>query len=1345
MNGQSKNHSFVFFLLLLVNLGAFSQITFDNPQFINKKSGLSIDKVNAILKDELGFMWFSTDKGLCRWDGISARAFEHMPNDSSSISGNYIPRNAFVWDTAYKQILLATENGLSFFDPYKLTFKNFISISKSTTFLTDIQAIFIDRQGIIWLGTNTGIVRFGRDGLLHQVYNFSENVKKQIAVDNKLANCIFDIAQDIKNDSVLWLATLDGLLKFNKYSEEFTHFCFESKKYKNDLNTFNKITAHSNRKLYLGTWNADMLVFNTANEEFEFSYGPYSSNPLYFLSSPLVPYLEKSENELWVSSPKGVGIFNTTNNNLRIIKIFKNAEGNNYAPGIAFQDKAAIWLGSEYGAIRFQISNRFFSNYFIPPVDEKHWFLTSSFYEDISNKRLYIGYNYGQGLHYFNLQTNTFHYIPISGRILKENIIRSFLPLNREHILILCPDEICKLSLTNQELIPLHINFTDYPNFTDIASDSKEKIWVCGSNSGLQQLDIASGNLYEIDKLKSFYQEKEVLPKILGIVIDNQNNIWFRDKESYGFYNPESDSLHYFSGENALIVLSFFKGSSDTIWTGTYKNGVGFINPLQAEKGVQIIDSTMHKSIISLQKDRLGNFFMLTASGIEKWKTGQTHSIVFNENEGLVKFDKWANRDPTLPGKLFKLSDGRFVIGYRRGLGFFNPDSLRKTDDTFTPYLSSIKISGKEIPVEGNPAFLEISDLMHDQNSLTFEYSALALDNGKDIWFHHRLTGVEQEWASSSHRNVNYSNLQPGEYQFIVKAESKSTPGLVKQVVLNFSINPPWWSTWWAIAIYLLVFVGIIYSIYRYQLDQVLTREETSRLRELDRIKSQLYTNITHEFRTPLTVIKGMVDEIIANLNLEEQRHFSDKLEMIERNSDKLLHLVQQMLDMSKIEDGKMKLNLIQDNIVSYLQYVLESFQSMADAKNIKLVFYHETDRIVMDYDQDKIFVIASNLLSNAIKFTAVGGKVIFHVKREEVDEKTPLVIKVQDSGIGINKEHLQHIFDRFYQVDHSLTRKSEGTGIGLALTKELVELMNGEIIVKSTPGKRTEFCVTIPITNNALLQKTKPVITYVAKKYNDSIEVVSETVNDDLPLALVVEDNSDVAKYIISCLAGKYRVSWSPDGKQGIEEAVRTIPDIIISDVMMPEKDGFEVCEILKQDERTSHIPIVLLTAKATEKDRIEGLSLGADAYLTKPFNKKELFVRLEQLIRIRKALQIKYSKIEINFSQKTKLTGEERFLKKAVATIEQNLNNPELNAAMLAENLNMSESQLYRKLKALSNRSISVFIRGIRLSAAKRMLETSEFNISEIAYQSGFSDPAWFSRSFKEEYGISPRTFRK
>ena len=1346
MKSLPLNYALLFLLLVTLSARGLAQISFDNPLLINSKSGLPADEVASILKDDQGFIWFATSNGLCRWDGVFIKTFEHSPADSNTISGNMIARNAFYWDSATKQIIIGTENGLSFFDPHKLTFKNFIgNNNKSLAFLSGIHAVSIDRQNELWLGTELGLVRFQRDSSSFQTYYYLTDLQQQQHPDQKRVNHIQDVKQDIRNDSILWLATLEGLVKFNKYTEKFNWFYFDQKKYKIDLNAFTKIIAHPNRRLYLGTWNADMVVFSTIDEQFEFSCGPFTSEKdCYF--SPILPCAVKSVNELWISSREGIGIFNTVTNKIRILKSFKNPEGRGFTPYIVFIDDKTMWLASEYGAFLYRLSGQYFNNYFFPPVDEDHWFLTSSFYEDTIHKKLYIGYARGQGLHYFDLKTHSFHFIPISKRLLNEAIVREILLVDENNLLILCPDEVYKFSISHQRVTPLRVTYADYPSFTDIAYDNKGSIWLSSSNSGLQQLDLATGDLRNINKVKTYFDQNRAVPTIYEIVIDKRNRIWFRDDESYGYYIPGEDSLRYFTSDQRMNLSSFYQEKdSDTVWVGTSGKGLGFILASQAEEGVQIYNSTIKGNIISLQRDPSGNFFLLTSAGIEKLSTGKKQTVIYNEHEGLIKFEKWENRDPTLPGKLFKLSDGRMVIGYRRGLGFFYPDSLHKTDEDFAPYISSLYIFDKEILPEKELFQSKDLELAYNQNFLSFEYSALAVGNGNDILLSHKLTGIDKDWVSSGQRNVNYSNLQSGTYQFIVKAESKSIPDLVRKATLNIIIHPPWWKTWWAILLFILIFLSFVYSIYCYQLSRVLAHKEAARLKELNSLKSRLYANITHEFRTPLTVIKGMTDDMIEDMNKEEQKRFADKLKMIDRNSDKLLHLVKQMLDMSKIEDGKMKMNLIRDNIVSYLQYVLESFQSMADAKNVKLVFYHETDEVVMDYDQDKIFVIASNLLSNAIKFTPKSGKVIFHVKKETEGDKNHLVIKVQDSGIGIEKEHLSHIFDRFYQVDNSLTRKGEGTGIGLALTKELVVLMNGEITVKSTPNAITEFRVSLPITRKAPLEKSRAIKMQPGDEQERTVDLITEEGSKDLPLALVVEDNADVAKYIISCLAGKYRVKWSPDGKQGIEAAVIAIPDIIISDVMMPEKDGFEVCETLKQDERTSHIPIVLLTAKATDTDRIEGLSHGADAYLTKPFNKKELFVRLEQLIKIRRQLQEKYSKVEISLVEKAEPTGEERFLKKAIEIIEKNLDNPELDAGLLASDLYLSESQLYRKLKALSGKSTSLFIRGIRLSAAKILLETSELNISETAYQCGFSNPAWFSRAFKEEFGVSPSAFRK
>ncbi len=745
-------------------------------------------------------------------------------------------------------------------------------------------------------------------------------------------------------------------------------------------------------------------------------------------------------------------------------------------------------------------------------------------------------------------------------------------------------------------------------------------------------------------------------------------------------------------------------------------------------------------------------FAISSHNSSELWLGTQNKLYRVNLKTGRQKAVNYSGKDASPVIYNLKWQNDNLWIGTGAGL-FEYVTRSHKTLKTLQPvsklFIDKVLVTNaKNNSLETlHPANGQLISLHRNQLPITVNVSDINLRYCKTQIFNYRLLPDNTRWNTlTNSRSIQLLNLSPGNYSLEIKTAAKGKVNNKENILhVPITVIPYWWQSKPAYFAYLLIIVLIIYLIFRFSLKRKMEHQENLRLKEVNHLKSQLYTNITHEFRTPLTVIQVVNSDISNSLSKEEQVRFADKFTMIERNSNKLLHLVKQMLDMSKLEEGKMKLDLIQDDIVSFLQYVLESFQSMADAKKIKLEFYRETDKVVMDYDQDKIFMVATNLLSNAIKFTPKGGKVIFHVKHEKSANGDRLMMKVQDSGIGIQNNNLPRIFDRFYQIDNSLTRKGEGTGIGLALTKEMVELMNGVINVKSTLGEQTEFTVALPVTGKAPMHKAKKPGSRLFKKHPLELDKETTIGSNDLPLALVVEDNPDVAKYIVSCLAGKYRVKLAPDGKQGVDVAVKTIPDIIISDVMMPEKDGFEVCEALKTDERTSHIPIVLLTAKATVNDRIEGLSHGADAYLTKPFNKKELFVRLEQLIKIRKQLQEKYRKVELSITEKSEPEGEERFLKKVIGLIEQQLDNSEFDPAMLASALNMSESQLYRKLKAVSGKSIAVYIRSIRLLSAKKMLETSDKNISEVAFLCGFNNPSWFSRIFKKEFGVSPGTIRK
>jgi signal transduction histidine kinase/DNA-binding response OmpR family regulator len=600
---------------------------------------------------------------------------------------------------------------------------------------------------------------------------------------------------------------------------------------------------------------------------------------------------------------------------------------------------------------------------------------------------------------------------------------------------------------------------------------------------------------------------------------------------------------------------------------------------------------------------------------------------------------------------------------------------------------------------------------------------------------------------------TDYRNLPHGTFTLKVKAIGAAQVWS-EPFEYTFTIRPPWWFTWWAYTLYGILITGLLYALYRFLLNQQLQLAETHRLRELDEVKTKLYTNITHEFRTPLTVIQGVTTRIRNEGEKLDSKKIIDDTHIVNRNSAQLLTLVNQMLDLRKLESGQLPVRMVQGDVVIYLRYLLESFHSLAEAKDIGLHFLNDERELIMDYDPEKLRHIVSNLLSNAVKFTPEGGEVYLSVEKASA-KRTPsalrtedaLLIEVRDTGVGIPPEKIPHIFDRFYQIDDESTRKAEGTGIGLTLTKELVHLLEGEIDVKSEVGRGTTFSVWLPIRRTAPMVEGVPEVMQPVETAAAGVEQPSAVFEkpvaaglDELPLVLIIEDNKDVAHYIRSCLEAGYRLETAYNGKEGIDKAIELVPDLIISDVMMPEKDGFEVCDTLKHDERTSHIPVVLLTAKADMESRIAGLRRGADAYLAKPFNREELKVRLEQLIELRRALQKRYAGLQPLELSDEEHQLEDEFLLKVRGIIEEHLSDASFDLPRLCRAVGMSRSQIFRKLKALTGQSTTQVIRSYRLHRARDMLKKSDLNVSEVAYEVGFTNPAYFTRTFKEEFGVAP-----
>jgi len=746
-------------------------------------------------------------------------------------------------------------------------------------------------------------------------------------------------------------------------------------------------------------------------------------------------------------------------------------------------------------------------------------------------------------------------------------------------------------------------------------------------------------------------------------------------------------------------------------------------------------------------EDAKGNPWIGTMLGLQQLNIEMGTFTNFDVYDGLPGLEiNQGCRD--LNGWLYFSTEGKVFR--------FHPDSLPVRDYSAPVYLMDFFLNYDPVVVGAADSILQKMlrytssiTLPFNNNNFGLSFTMPVFYKPEETTYYYRLSPYQSDWqAAGTNRAIHYTNIDPGTYTFEVKSQTATGFWSTRNASIEIVILPPWYQTWWARTLWGLLAGAAFYFFYRQRLHRALEKADNRRLQELNALKTRLYTNITHEFRTPLTVIMGMVNNIKGH-NEEKQ--------LIKRNSKNLLRLVNQLLDMSKLDSGLLKVETVHADIIYYLKYLTESFFSMANEKQIQLSFSTELQELFMDFDEEKIQHIIYNLLSNALKFTPEGGTITLHVKDLQLLGKPHLQIKISDTGTGIPPEDLPFIFNRFYQVENtkSTAHIYSGTGIGLAITKELVELLGGHIVVESRINVGSDFLVFLPITQAAVTSQKVMDSVFLpsqATTRQDNIDATFHWMLDEEDIArpslLIIEDNQDVIRYIESLLQKSFQIETASNGQEGIDKALASLPDIIISDVMMPQKDGYTVCQELKKDDRSSHIPIILLTAKATTEDRMEGLRGGADAYLVKPFNKEELFIRLEQLINLRKRLQQHYSSKEFLLTPEVNKpihSPDEIFLHKLIKTVRNRLDDTELSVDDLCQAANLSNMQVNRKLKALTGKTPSRFIRAMRLQKALELLQTTNLNISEIAYNLGFSDPNYFSRVFSEEFGYPPGSLRK
>ncbi|MBD3289183.1 response regulator, partial [candidate division KSB1 bacterium] len=647
----------------------------------------------------------------------------------------------------------------------------------------------------------------------------------------------------------------------------------------------------------------------------------------------------------------------------------------------------------------------------------------------------------------------------------------------------------------------------------------------------------------------------------------------------------------------------------------------------------------------------------------------------------------------------------------------------------------------------------------------TFEFAALNFRNPLKNQYAYKLEGFSDNWISlGSKHDITFNYLDPGEYTLYVKGSNNDNIWNEEGASIMINISPPWWKTGWAYAFSIILFGLIIYGVRRFELKRTHLKNElerssfeTRKLIEIDELKSRFFANISHEFRTPLTLILGPLQKLLSTSE-DNERH-EDVLSM-QRNARRLQQLIDQLLDLSKIEAGRLPLRAQPDDIVQRIRECTASFVSLAESKNITLDQDFPEQSIIVYFDAEKLEKIIFNLLGNAFKFTPEGGRISIAVScLTEPDQTTPIAaqITIADSGVGISSEHIDDVFDRFYSANGSASSEQGSTGIGLALTKEFVDLHHGEIVVESKQGEGSTFTISLPLGRDHLsdeeiidnvydaeVSETSHRPEPVTAEHNQKIPEEISLENNGRSLVLIVEDNKDMRRFLRNCLDQDFSVIEAENGESGYQTALKKLPDLIVSDVMMPQVNGYEFCQKIKTDERTSHIPIILLTARALKESRVEGFESGADDYVVKPFDAEELMVRAKNLIKQRQQLRERFSR-EITVQPKdiTVSSIDELFLQRALSIVEENISNSDFKIDQFSHQIGMSRPTLNRKLRAVTGLSTNEFIRTMRLKRARQLLEKRSATIIEIAYEVGFNNPSYFAECFREQFGEPPSKY--
>ncbi|MEM6344395.1 MAG: two-component regulator propeller domain-containing protein [Bacteroidota bacterium] len=1393
-----------FLILCLAPISSLSAQSLDLFfEHFTTEDGLSQNDVNCIIQDSLGFMWFGTNDGLNRYDGYNVTEYKPSETDSFSISSNLI--NCLETDHRNRLWIGTTGFGISCFDPTTERFTNYGHDPNvpSSLISNQILDLHVDRKQRLWVGTAQGLNLFelttDENGFQGSALR---NITKKMIPPALQAIHINAIYQAKEN--VYWVLSAAGVFMLEDRESSRDYLTMEAVApyliatsivaynennmilggsnglYWFDLQKRDPLTGRISPLILDSKIHSKLLIYHneiwTASplglSRYGFSDGErlprlvkhYASDlrDLHSLNKTVLRYIYADQNGLIWLGTNGGGV-NKFDPEKKVFAHYQQQleEGslsNNKIRSVFEDSKQNLWLGTEGGGVNFLPRDSKGNDYLsFTQLDRPSYCFAINEYEEEGESYILVG---GQSV-----------------------------------------PSLFKIKLADAEKGIQSQQLQEVPTVKSsvfaLLNQDNRYVWIGTYSEGVFRMPI-SPQTGEIVQFQHQAREPHSLSSSLirSLMQDSKGNIWIGTgfglnlliAEERSNANPIFKHFFYQKADSSSLshdyILALHESKNGDIWIGTFGGGLnkyiaGDNTQRASFKRYNEAHGLPNNVVKGILEDDEGYLWISTNKGLSRFDPEKEEFHNYDTNDGLQS-DEFSELAAC------KLQSGEMLFGGVNGFNVFRADSLYSNPHLPKVVFTSFQVLNTELKVgetyndhdilpKAIPYTKEIY-LQHDENSFSVEFSALHYSAPEKNQYAFKLENFQDEWAyvDASKRFATFTNLSPGTYTLFVKASNNDGLWNEKPHELKIIIAPPFWLTWWAFAFYLALLICLLWAFRRYTIigikekhELVLEHLEKEKAEELQKLKLQFFTNISHELRTPLTLISGPMEYLLKSgkglAYDERQRQYV----LIRKNADYLLRLVNQLLDFRKLDQGILKLKVGPVDALAYVKEIAEPFQFIANKKNIDYDFNISDSQGLKWIDPDIVEKTLYNLLSNAFKFTPPDGKIEVIVKILEGDETKEsglfasevLSIVISDSGPGIPEEERENIFDRFYKSQDTVTENYSGAGIGLAYTRDLVHLHHGTISVGESDTGGARFTVNIPIEKRAY---TRPERIASGQEnlasYQNQIDKWEEEIIEEKkvvansshagnkPQILVVDDNADIRTFIKGALSEEFSILEAEDGQIGLKLATESLPDLILSDVMMPNMDGMTLCNQIKTEALTSHIPVILLTAKTSEKSEREGLAFGADDYIRKPFKIDILKLKIQNLLKLREDIHRRFRKEVLLEPETISVTStDEIFLKKAMDLIEEHMTNPDFNVENMAQEIGVSRSKLYLKLKALTGQSSSEFIRTVRLKRAVQLLESSDLTVKEIMYMTGFNTASYFSKCFKKQFGIVPSEYVK